>query len=104
MRLLSWLILLPLIILAVAVAVSNRAAVDVRLDPFSETDPALVFTAPLFMVMFACVLIGLLFGGFSAWWAGRHWRVRAWKEFRRARELERELARRPTPDDAGREG
>ncbi len=94
MRLLSWLFLLPLALFAIGVAIANRGAVTVRLDPFSETDPAFQVEAPLFLVMFACVLIGLLVGGFTMWInQGRH-RSRAWKEYRHARELERELAKR----------
>lgn len=102
MRLIYWLIVLSLIIVAVTVAVANRGTVELSLDPFSQTDPAFTVVLPLFLVMFGCVLIGLVLGGLSMWWSQGSWRKRARVEARRARALERDLER--SDKTAGKDG
>ena len=94
MRLTTVFITVPCAILAVVVAVANRDLVTVRLDPFSTAHPAIAFEAPLFLVLFTAVLIGMLLGGGAMWLAQGHFRRRAWAEYRRAQELEREIKRR----------
>lgn len=80
------LIVLPLAVVIVLLAVANRAPVQVSLDPFSGTDPLVAFTVPLFVLVLAAVIIGVLYGGFVVWWAqGRHRR----DERLLARELDR---------------
>ena len=96
MRLSTWIITLPSALIAVVVAVANRDLVTLRLDPFSSVNPAISFDAPLFAIIFAGVLVGMLFGGGAMWLAQGHHRRRAWAEYRRARDLEREIKRRDT--------
>jgi hypothetical protein len=94
MRLSTWLILVPALVLGVALAVANRSHVVVGLDPFDRDAPALAVEAPLFLVMFACLLAGILLGGLVTWLAGapvrRQVRVHA-------RELKRLQASAPQP-------
>jgi uncharacterized integral membrane protein len=84
-KILAVLILLPLAILIVALAVANREVVTVTFDPFGGNDPALALRAPLFVLVFIFVLIGVIIGGVAAWLNQRKWR-------RAARRFEREAA------------
>ncbi len=92
-RILSWLMLLPLIVFAVTVAVSNRHLVELRFDPLAQLDSFHRLELPVYMVLFASILAGLLLGGLTMWIQQRKWRVRAARQARRVRHLERELAR-----------
>nr|WP_210277671.1 LapA family protein [Microvirga lupini] len=63
------LILLPVAILIVLLAVANRAPVTLSLDPFSQEAPEFAFQLPLFAVIFAAVMLGVLIGGTATWLA-----------------------------------
>lgn len=74
-RILEVLILLPLAIIGVALAVANRHVVTVSFDPFTSAAVGAI-EAPLFMVLIAAVIIGVLLGGFFTWLSqGRHRRA-----------------------------
>jgi uncharacterized protein HemY len=81
-RLLFWAVLVPLGVLIVLFAVANRASVVVSFDPFSGENSALAFSAPLFLVMFAAVILGVVIGGV----ASLLHRYRMWRAVRRAEE------------------
>jgi uncharacterized integral membrane protein len=83
-RLVSTLILAPLGIVIVALAVANRNAVTVSFDPFNPAEPAFVLTMPLFVLVFALVMFGVVIGGIAAW-------LRQGKARRRARQLDWDL-------------
>jgi uncharacterized integral membrane protein len=73
---LKWLILTPIAIVIVAFAIMNRQIVPVVIDPFGSDVPGLRFEAPLFFVMFACGVIGVVAGGVATWFSqGRHRRA-----------------------------
>ncbi|MDJ1158884.1 lipopolysaccharide assembly protein LapA domain-containing protein [Chelatococcus sp. SYSU_G07232] len=63
------LVLVPLGLVIVLLAVANRAPVVLSLDPFSAEAPALSLTLPLFLLLFAAVMLGVLVGGVAAWLA-----------------------------------
>lgn len=93
-RFLSILVGLPLAILAVALAVANRKPVTLSLDPFAPDHPAVSVTLPLFAIIFAAVIVGVIAGGVVTW--ARQGRYR--KEARAARrEQKRAEAARPAP-------
>jgi uncharacterized integral membrane protein len=74
--LLKWLILSPIAIVIVTFAIINRQVVPVIFDPFGSNDPGLRLQAPLFFVLFACGMVGVLAGGVATWFAqGRHRRA-----------------------------
>jgi uncharacterized integral membrane protein len=79
------LILVPLAVLIIAFAVVNRQVVTVALDPFSADRPAAVLTLPLFALVIAVRILGIMIGGVAAWLRRTKWR-------RIARRLEREVA------------
>ena len=89
MRLSTWVVLVPALVVGVSLGVANRARVMVGFDPFDAADPILAVEAPLFLVMFVCLLLGILVGGLVAWWAGapvrRQVRLHA-REMRRLQE------------------
>ena len=68
-RFLKALILLPVAILIVLLAVANRAPVTLSLDPFSQEAPEFAFQLPLFAVIFAAVMLGVVIGGTATWLA-----------------------------------
>ena len=60
-------VLLPLAIVLIALAVANRGPVSFTMDPFNPGNPALSLQAPLFVLLFAALLIGLVVGGVATW-------------------------------------
>ena len=109
LRFLGLLILLPIAVVVVALAVANRHAVTLSLDPFNPASPALSAQAPLYVVVFAAVAVGILLGGIGAWRNQGRWRREArrgraeaarWKsEATRLREREAERLGLPAPID-----
>ena len=81
-RFLKALVLLPVAILVVLLAVANRAPVQLSLDPFSQEAPEFATQVPLFAVIFASVMLGVVIGGMATWLAqGKHRRAR--RQYRR---------------------
>ncbi len=87
MRRFSWILTLPLIIVAVVFAVANRQPISLDLWPF-ELTPVI----PLSAALLASLVLGLLVGGLAAWLSAGQTRKRAREERRRADEIEREIA------------
>lgn len=95
-RILKLLVLVPIAIVILAFAVANRTVVSVSFDPFSANDPGAIIMAPLFVVLFLTLIVGVIVGGTAAWFAqgsnrrkARHARQEAeqWQdEARRLRE------------------
>lgn len=56
-------LLVPAVIIAAIIAVANRAPINLSLDPFSDTHPALVVQMPLYLLLFAVLLLGVFLGG-----------------------------------------
>lgn len=82
-----WLLILPLLVLLVLFALSNREAVALRLWPFD-----LSLAAPVGVAMLVLAAVGFLLGAFVAWAASFGARRRAWRVERAAKALEAELA------------
>ena len=76
MKRLLWLITGPLALAVIAFAIANRRDVILSFDPFSLETPALAFHIPLWGVAFASLILGLIIGGTSAWWARTHSELR----------------------------
>ncbi len=90
---LKWLILLPVAVIVVLLAVANRHAVTLSLDPFSRQAPEISLTVPLFALIFAAIMLGIVIGGIAAWLSqGKHRRLE--RRYRReARHLRAETER-----------
>lgn len=78
-------ILIPLAIILVALAVANRAPVAFTLDPFNPGNPGLTVNLPLFVYLFAALVLGVLIGSVATW-------VRQGRYRKLARRREVELA------------
>jgi uncharacterized integral membrane protein len=76
-RFIKALFLFAIGIVVVAYAVANRQPVHFIADPFISRDLAASFDVPLYLLLFAALLTGLIIGASSAWIAQRHWRRRA---------------------------
>lgn len=86
-KFLRWLVVVPLAILLVLLAVANRGAVTVSLDPFSREAPAFAFSLPLFIVLLLAVAVGVVIGGTVAGVGRLRWRFRARRAEREAEKL-----------------
>jgi uncharacterized integral membrane protein len=87
------LILIPLAIVLITFAVANRQTVVVSLDPFDQAHPALALALPLFALVLALVIAGVVVGGIAAWLKQSKWRRAARLAQAQARELRAELER-----------
>jgi uncharacterized integral membrane protein len=72
-------VLVPALILAALFSVANRGEVVVRLDPFGGSDSALSVAMPLYLVVFAALLAGVLLGGATVALGRRRARARRLK-------------------------
>jgi uncharacterized integral membrane protein len=86
------LVLIPLGLIFVVFAVANRHPVTVSFDPFNSTDPSVGFTLPLFVVIIAVAIVGVLAGGSATWFRQRRWRRAARRHEADAREARAQLA------------
>ena len=86
------LVLIPLGLIFVVFAVANRHAVTVSFDPFNSTDPSLGVRLPLFVVIIAVAILGVVAGGTATWFRQRHWRRAARQHEADARAARAQLA------------
>ena len=82
-------VLIPLGLIFLVFAVANRHLVTVSFDPFNSTDPSIAVTLPLFVVIIAVAIAGVVTGSTATWFRQRHWRRAARQhesDVRRARQ------------------
>jgi hypothetical protein len=92
-RLLFFVVLLPLGVIAVALSVANRAPVVLSLDPVGSLGAAWSLTLPLYALLFAALAVGVVIGGVSAWLGQSKWRFAARVERANLARLRREVER-----------
>ncbi len=90
LKILSFLILAPLAVLLVVFCVANREAITVSFDPIG-TLPQFAFQAPLFVLLLASLILGLLLGGFGTWMTQSHYRAKAASRRREVENLRHEV-------------
>jgi len=90
-KIVTAIIVVPLAAVIVAFAVANRQAVTVSFDPFSAASPAYAATLPLFAIIFAVLILGVLIGGIAAWIRQSKWRRAARKLDAEVRGLHQEM-------------
>ena len=83
-KIVTWIVIVPIAAVIIAFAVANRQTVTVSFDPFSSVNSAFAATLPLFAVIFAVLILGVIIGGIAAWIRQSKWR-------RRARQLDGEV-------------
>ena len=76
-RFLKLVLIAPIAILLLIFAFANRHFVTVSFDPFESGDiPAFAIQAPLFVALIAAMMIGVVAGGVTTWFAqGKHRRA-----------------------------
>ncbi len=74
MRVLYWIIGLPVAVVLIAFAIANRHFVVVSLDPLSQQDPLASLSVPLWTVLFFGIFCGLVVGWTAAWLKQGKWR------------------------------
>lgn len=93
-KLVTALIVIPLLIVFVTFAVANRASVTVTFDPFDSVDPAFTVKMPLFLLVLTLIAFGIIIGGLVTWFGQHRWRVRARRAEKEANDLREKLAQR----------
>jgi uncharacterized integral membrane protein len=73
-KVLAALVLIPVAVVIVLLAIANRQAVTISLDPFLSEKPAFAVTQPLFLVILVAVIAGVVIGGAAAWLGQAKWR------------------------------
>ncbi|MGH6859911.1 MAG: LapA family protein [Phyllobacterium sp.] len=83
------LVFIPLAIIMIALSVANRGTALFTIDPFNPGNPALSYSAPLFVWLFAALIVGLVIGSIATWTnQGKH------RKAARQRRLEAEMLRK----------
>jgi uncharacterized integral membrane protein len=103
-KFLTYLIVIPLALVLIAFGVANRHFVSVSFDPFNSADPGLTVSVPLFALIIAAAIVGVIAGGWATWFGQRHWRRAARRHEADARSARSDLAElRATmrPDTSG---
>jgi len=91
-KFLTALVVIPLGIFFVIFAVANRHLVTVSFDPFNSTTPTVAVTLPLFVVIIAVAMLGVLAGGMATWFRQGRFRRAARRNEAEVREVRTQLA------------
>ena len=90
-KIVSAIVLIPLVIVLLGLAIANRQIVTISFDPFDSTHPAYALTLPLFGIVFVLLIVGVIIGGIAAWLRQGHWRRAARRLDAEARALRSEV-------------
>ena len=86
------LVVIPLGIFFVIFAVANRHLVTVSFDPFNSVTPTVAVTLPLFVVIIAVAMLGVIAGGMATWFRQGRFRRAARQSEAEARQMRSQLA------------
>lgn len=101
LRRIAWiLIAFPAAVVLVTLAIANRHAVQLVLDPFRPEAPALSLVLPFYVYLFAALVVGVVLGGVATWVTQRHWRRSARTQTHEARRWHAEADRLARERDA----
>jgi len=84
-KIVNAIVIVPLALVLLAFAVANRRFVVVSFNPFDSADLSMALNLPLFIVIIASAIVGVIAGSCVIWFGQRRWR-------RTARRLETEAA------------
>jgi uncharacterized integral membrane protein len=73
-KFLTSLVVIPLGVIFVVFAVANRHFVTVSFDPFNAASPSVSVSLPLFVLIIAVAILGVIAGGCGTWLSQRRWR------------------------------
>lgn len=66
-RIVAIVILVPVALVLIALVVANRKPAGFTLDPFHPGNPALTVELPLFVWLFAALVLGMVIGSAATW-------------------------------------
>ena len=67
-RFIKFLCFLPIALVVVGVAMANRQEVSIFLDPTGRLfEQPVSFPVPLYLLVFGCLIVGIIIGGWAAW-------------------------------------
>jgi len=84
-KIVNTVVIVPLALVLLVFALANRRFVMVSFNPFDPNDASMALTLPLFIVIIASAMLGVLVGGLAVWFGQRRHR-------KAARRLEAEAA------------
>jgi len=90
-KLLTGLIVIPLGLIFIVFAVANRHFVTVSFDPFNSAAPSISVSLPLFVLIIAVAILGVVAGGSATWLSQRRWRRAARRHEADARTVRAQL-------------
>ena len=100
MRVIKLIILVPIAVALIFLSVANRHIVTLALNPFQPDDAVMSLSLPLFIFLFAALIVGLVLGSLATWLAqGKH-RKRARDEALEARKWRDEAGKQRTQVEA----
>ena len=91
-RFLTLFVLLPVTVIVILLSVANRQDVAFSLDPIHGAAGGWAVTAPLFAMLFATVIAGIVIGGVATWFGQARWRRAARAERAEADRLRTDVA------------
>ena len=87
MRIIGWIIAVPVAFIVIAFAIANRSSVGIHFDPLPyELD------IPLWAAVIGALAVGFILGALIRWLFDHRWRAEARQGRRHARALEREIS------------
>ncbi|SDT30092.1 lipopolysaccharide assembly protein LapA domain-containing protein [Bradyrhizobium canariense] len=86
------LVVIPLGLIFIVFAVANHHLVTVSFDPFNSSDPSIAVRLPLFVVIIAVAIAGVVAGSCATWFRQRRWRRAARQHEADSRRAQAQLA------------
>ncbi len=101
LRRILWLLTaFPAAALLITLAVANRHAVRLVLDPFRPESPVLSVVLPFYAFLLGALLVGVLLGGAATWFSQGRWRRTARQRSGEAKRWQAEADRLTRERDA----
>ncbi len=99
-RIVTILIAFPAAAALVTLAIANRHAATLVLDPFNPTAPLVSVSLPFYVYLFAALILGVILGGLATWFGQTRWRRQARLQTAEARRWQTEADRLARERDA----
>ena len=96
LRFIKLIILVPVAVALVILSVANRHIVTLALNPFRPEDQVLSLSMPLFVLVFAALILGVVMGSVVTWLAQGRYRKQAREEAHEARKWREEAGKQRT--------
>lgn len=94
-RLVAALVFVPVAVILIALAVSNRSPASFTVDPFNPGNPALTLELPLFVWLFAALALGMIIGSVATWFKQSRYRRAARDNKRKVETTRQDIKAKP---------